>query len=167
MLFKLGFCVPISSSKKNLISCWWKNSWNEFKTRFLKNRPSPASFSFIFVRSNKHYNSYNKYMWKNQMSIYSMALGFEPTTFGTHVSSQNHQTRAPTQKQVWANLFNLKTFLDGPMPFVCLLLVKAIVNLWSLTRVSGRDYLLDIGQNICVVTFFSMRQQFLHSKLVI
>ena len=27
---------------------------------FLKNGPTPASFSFIFVFSNKHYNSYNK-----------------------------------------------------------------------------------------------------------
>ena len=25
--------------------------------------------SFIFVFSNKHYNSYNEYMWKNVMSI--------------------------------------------------------------------------------------------------
>ena len=28
------------------------------------NEPSLASFSFIFVFSNKHYNSNNKYMWK-------------------------------------------------------------------------------------------------------
>ena len=27
---------------------------------FLKNGPSSASFSFIFVFSSKHYNSYNK-----------------------------------------------------------------------------------------------------------
>ena len=27
---------------------------------FLKNGPTPASFSFIFVFSNKNYNSYNK-----------------------------------------------------------------------------------------------------------
>ena len=31
---------------------------------FLKNGPSPTSVSFIFVFSNQHYNSYNKYMWK-------------------------------------------------------------------------------------------------------
>ena len=31
----------------------------------IKNGPSTASFSFIFVLSNKHYNFYNKYMWKN------------------------------------------------------------------------------------------------------
>ena len=31
---------------------------------FFKNGPFMASFSFIFVFSNKHYNSYNKYMWK-------------------------------------------------------------------------------------------------------
>ena len=41
-------------------------------------------FLFIFVvSSNKHYNSYNKYMWKNIVSIEYTALGFEPTTFGT------------------------------------------------------------------------------------
>ena len=28
------------------------------------NGPSSVSFSFIFVLSNKHYNFYNKYMWK-------------------------------------------------------------------------------------------------------
>ena len=31
---------------------------------FLKNGPSPASFSFIFVSSNKHYNFYHKNMRK-------------------------------------------------------------------------------------------------------
>ena len=31
---------------------------------FYKNGPFPASFSLIFVFSNKHYNSHNKYMWK-------------------------------------------------------------------------------------------------------
>ena len=31
------------------------------------------------------------------MSIQYMAPGFEPTTFATWVSSQNHKTRAPAQ----------------------------------------------------------------------
>ena len=35
--------------------------------------PSPASFSFIFVFSNKHYNVYNKYMWTNVHPVYSSA----------------------------------------------------------------------------------------------
>ena len=34
-------------------------------------------------------------MWK--MSIQYMVLGFEPTTFGTWVSSHDHKTRAPAQ----------------------------------------------------------------------
>ena len=34
------------------------------KRFFLKNGPSSAYFSLIFVLSNTHYNSYNKYMWK-------------------------------------------------------------------------------------------------------
>ena len=33
---------------------------------------------------------------KNVMTIQYMALGFEPTTFRTRVSSNNHQTRAKT-----------------------------------------------------------------------
>ena len=54
-----------------------------------KNGPSPASFSFIFgLFKNKQYNFYNKSMWKNVMLI--QAPGFELTTFGTWVSSQNH-----------------------------------------------------------------------------
>ena len=57
---------------------------------FKKNGPSSASFSFNFVFSNKHYNFYNKYMWINVMTIQYTALGFEPTTFGTRVSSHNH-----------------------------------------------------------------------------
>ena len=39
---------------------------------------------------NKHYNSYDKYMWKNVMTIQYTALVFEPMTFGTWVSSHNH-----------------------------------------------------------------------------
>ena len=33
---------------------------------------------------------------ENVMTIQYMALGFEPTTFRTRVSSNNHQTRAKT-----------------------------------------------------------------------
>ena len=46
----------------------------------------------------KHYNFYNKYMWK--IYIHYTVLGFEPTTFRTWVSSQNHQTRAPDPKAI-------------------------------------------------------------------
>ena len=35
-----------------------------FKNNDFINGPSLAFFSVIFVVSNKHYNSYNKYMWK-------------------------------------------------------------------------------------------------------
>ena len=45
---------------------------------------------FIFVFSNKHYNSYSKYMCKNVTSIQYMVPGFDPTTFGTGASSHNH-----------------------------------------------------------------------------
>ena len=50
------------------MQCWDSNSQPSGSLCclqvFLKNRPSPASFSFIFVFSNKHYNSHNQYMWK-------------------------------------------------------------------------------------------------------
>ena len=58
----------------SITSCWtnekWlrstKENWKKFtRDFFLKKGPTPASFSFIFVFSNKHCNSYNKQMWKN------------------------------------------------------------------------------------------------------
>ena len=51
------------------------------------NWPSLASFSFIFIFSNKLHNFYTKQMWK--MSIQYMVLGFETTTFETWFS-HNH-----------------------------------------------------------------------------
>ena len=38
------------------------------KIRFL-NGPCPDSFSYIFVFSNKHYNFYSKYVWRNDHPI--------------------------------------------------------------------------------------------------
>ena len=61
---------------------------------FQKNGPTPASFLFISVFSNKQYNFYNKSMWKNVKSIQYMALGFEPMTSRTWVVSHNHLTKA-------------------------------------------------------------------------
>ena len=54
------------------------------------NGPSTASSSFIFIFSSKNYNSYNKYVWKNVMTVQYLVSGFEPTTFRTCVSSHNH-----------------------------------------------------------------------------
>ena len=74
---------------------------------FSKNGPTSASFSFIFVFSNKHYNSHNKYMWKNVMSIQYRAPGLEPKAFGSWVSSHNHWTWTPANSiislylQIW------------------------------------------------------------------
>ena len=53
----------------------------------VKNGSSPATFC-LFSSFKKHYNYYNKYMWK--ISIQYTVLGFEPTTFRTWVSSHNH-----------------------------------------------------------------------------
>ena len=47
-------------------------------------------FHLFSVFSNKQHNFYNKSMWTNVMSIQYTAPGFEPTTFGTSVSSHNH-----------------------------------------------------------------------------
>ena len=41
---------------------------------FSKNGPSSASFLFIFVFSNKHYNAYNKNMWKIVHPVYSAGI---------------------------------------------------------------------------------------------
>ena len=60
-------------------------------------KPSPDSFLFIFIFSNKHYNFYNKYMWK--MFIQYKVLGFKPTTFRIWFSSHKHLTRS--QKYLW------------------------------------------------------------------
>ena len=49
------------------------NLAKSFSAIFL-NGPSPASFSFIFVFSNKHYNFYNKDMWKNVHPVYSAGI---------------------------------------------------------------------------------------------
>ena len=40
----------------------WKKIQAKYYECFCKNGPIQASFSFIFVFSNKHYNFYNKYM---------------------------------------------------------------------------------------------------------
>ena len=85
-----GKQVKISMVEQSLYKCRKNRTFHYF----LKNGPSPASFSFIFVFSKKHYTSYNKYLWRNVMSIQYMVPGFEPTTFGIQVSSHNHQTRA-------------------------------------------------------------------------
>ena len=66
------------------------NIWNCGKVSFLffkMGQPRPL-FRLFSVFSNKQYNFYNKYMWK--MSIQYTVPGFEPTTFGTWVSSHNH-----------------------------------------------------------------------------
>ena len=57
--------------------------------------PWPASFWFIFIFSNKHYNFYKIICEKFQskISIQYMVLGFEPKTLRIWVFSHNHWTR--------------------------------------------------------------------------
>ena len=60
---------------------WTKGKVINFEMFFLKkNGPTPASFLFIFVFSNKHYKFHNKYECE-KMSIQYPVLGFELTTF--------------------------------------------------------------------------------------
>ena len=60
--------------------------WNG---NFFKKMGQPRPF-FVYFRSfqTKITNFYYKYMWK--MSVQYMVPGFEPTTFGTWLSSHNH-----------------------------------------------------------------------------
>ena len=108
----------------------------------------PGLFLFIFVFSTKYYNFYSKYMWK--LSILSMVLGFEPTTFSTWVSSNNHWTRSPIQQfylfgqiQYWSNR---RSVIERYFPFrskcECSLdrvtnLVGSKLNEFSAVRIAG------------------------------
>ena len=58
---------------------------------FLKNGPTPASFSFIFSLFQQTIQFLQQINVKNvQVSIQYMAPGFEPTTFKTWVVTHNH-----------------------------------------------------------------------------
>ena len=64
---------------------WDSNPWpQDGRRNFIKIGQSPASFVFIFVFSNKHYNFYNKYRYVNN-SIQYMVQGLEHMTFSTWV----------------------------------------------------------------------------------
>ena len=71
---------------------------------FLKNGPTPASFSYIFGLLKQTIQFYDKTMQK--MSIQYTALGFKPTTSWTRVVTHNHYTRAPAQDRSILKLFN-------------------------------------------------------------
>ena len=62
---------------------------------FFKKWAIPASFSFIFVFSYKHYNFYNKYMWKNLHPVYGASAGFELES--SDEKSMTLTTPTPTQ----------------------------------------------------------------------
>ena len=59
----------------------WKVMTKQLVIRIMKalfiiflNGPTPAFFSFIFGLSNKHYNFYNKHMWKNLHPVYGARI---------------------------------------------------------------------------------------------
>ena len=56
----------------------------------------PRPFLFIFGLFKQTIQFLQQINVKNVMSIQYPALGFEPMTFGTWVSSHNHENRAPT-----------------------------------------------------------------------
>ena len=57
---------------------------------FLRNGPNSASFVFIFVFFKQTITILTTNIWKNVMTIQYTVPGFEPTTFGTWVSSHSH-----------------------------------------------------------------------------
>ena len=77
-----------------------------FFTIIFKNGPSRPLVHFIVVFQSKQHIFNNKQRWK--MSIQYMALGFEPKTFGTWVSSHNHYTRAPALSQIYLPLITVQ-----------------------------------------------------------
>ena len=84
-------------------------------------QPRPL-FRLFSVFSNKHYNSYNKYMWK--MSIQYTVPGFEPTTFRPWASSHNHWTRAPTPIKFFKRqrINNIYDILDSVSLYLALIM---------------------------------------------
>ena len=82
----------------------------------IKNVPTRPLFRLFSVFSNKHhYNFYKKYMWK--MSIQYTVLEFEPTTFGTWVSSHNHLTTAHAPKNILFTMSSGSVQCDQITPF--------------------------------------------------
>ena len=82
-----GFLVPIS-----------KFNMDEITKMFFflkKNGPTPASFSFIFGLFKQASLQFLQQIYAEKMSIQYTLPGFEPSTFGTWVSSLYHKTRAP------------------------------------------------------------------------
>ena len=57
---------------------------------FLKWATLGLFFVYFRLFINTNYNSHNKYLWNNVMTIQYTTPGFEPMTFGIRVSSHNH-----------------------------------------------------------------------------
>ena len=68
----------------------WTQSYKIIFSVCFKNWAIPGLFFIYFRLFKKYYNSYNKYMCKNVITIQYTLPGFEPMTFGTWVSSHNH-----------------------------------------------------------------------------
>ena len=83
----------------------------------LKNRPSPASFSFIFGLFKQTTQFLQQIKVKNVMSIQLMAQGFKPTTSEHESSPITTRTRAPKSLR-WFHLQNeptLKSYEDSSL----------------------------------------------------
>ena len=68
-------------------------------TKFLIMGHTRSLFGFTYVFSNKHHDFCSKYMWK--MSIQTMLLRFEPTTYGTRASSHNTRPGLPSPSKTF------------------------------------------------------------------
>ena len=114
---------------------WRKNSiapfnyqlildWNLFLTKGLAqvflNGPSAASFSFIFIFSNKYYIFYNKYVWENVHP----ELGARIWTHNLHLTSL-----LPSQADPIDTYLNSVTRLGNLLDFGQVLKPLATINL--------------------------------------
>ena len=66
------------------------SNWSKWIIFFKKNGPTPASFLFIFSLFKQTSSQFLQQINVEKMSIQYTVPGFEPTTFGTWVSSLYH-----------------------------------------------------------------------------
>ena len=82
-LFWYKWCSPslvVMGGDSDTIERFWARMKVPNNIFFLK-WPYPISFRFIFVFSAKHYNLYNKYMWKSPSSIWRWDLNPQPSKY--------------------------------------------------------------------------------------
>ena len=104
-------------------------------------QPRPL-FGLFLVFTNKQYNFYNKSMWKNVMSIQSMAPGFEPTTSQTQVTPTTTRPGLPPNLHSWIRFQHEILYSDNSHTF-CLDQQNSEectkLNFWSFRKFFARE----------------------------